>query len=57
MANKTEKKSICSVERFHHFRCGNCTGWWGMGDAPKTRKEWFCPWCGVKSKYQKSNGK
>ncbi|MDE2038116.1 MAG: hypothetical protein KGI69_02775 [Patescibacteria group bacterium] len=39
-----------SVERFVHFQCGSCKGWWGIGDAPK-RAEWICPWCGLKQSF------
>jgi predicted RNA-binding Zn-ribbon protein involved in translation (DUF1610 family) len=38
-----------SIELLHHFRCGSCNKWWGIGDAPEKRKEWYCPWCGKKN--------
>ncbi len=41
-----------SVEQLHHFVCAACKKWWTIGDAPKNKKEWFCPWCG-KSQTQK----
>jgi DNA-directed RNA polymerase subunit RPC12/RpoP len=46
-------RGIRSIEHFNHFRCGSCSKWWGIGDAPEKRKEWFCPWCGKKSLYKK----
>jgi len=38
-------KGTLSIERFNHFQCAFCNGWWGIGDAPR-RSEWYCPWCG-----------
>gem|GEM_PF-3318388 len=38
-----------SIEHLSHFRCGSCNKWWGIGDAPEKRKEWYCPWCGKKN--------
>ena len=54
---KTVKKklneSVMSVEVISHFRCGKCNGWWSIGDAVLEEKtEWFCPWCGVKNKFE-----
>ncbi len=39
-----------SVEKLSHFQCVNCNKWWGIGDAPEDKKEWYCPWCGTKSR-------
>jgi len=36
-----------STEELYHFRCGKCKKWWTIGDAPKEKKKWFCPWCGT----------
>lgn len=47
---KKEQKHIISEEIIFHFRCGVCDRWWSVGDAPQVKKEWFCPWCGVKQK-------
>jgi hypothetical protein len=46
-----------SIEHLHHFRCGSCDKWWSIGDPSialpgaqtATKREWFCPWCGVKN--------
>jgi ribosomal protein S27AE len=38
-----------AVEHLNHFQCGKCKKWWTIGDAPKKKKEWFCPWCGAAS--------
>ena len=35
-----------AVEELSHFQCGRCKKWWTIGDAPKEKKKWFCPWCG-----------
>jgi hypothetical protein len=35
-----------AIEELHHFQCGKCKKWWTIGDAPKAKKNWFCPWCG-----------
>jgi rubrerythrin len=40
-----------SVEKLSHFRCGVCSKWWSVGDAPISKKEWFCPWCGSRQKF------
>ena len=40
-------KGKYSTEKLIHFSCPYCNRWWSIGDAPvKTKKEWFCPWCG-----------
>ena len=43
-----------SCEILNHFSCSKCKKWWTIGDAPKTKREWFCPWCGEKNKYKKT---
>jgi uncharacterized Zn-finger protein len=43
-------KVFLSIEKLHHFNCGECKRWWSIGDAEKMKKEWFCPWCGVLQK-------
>ncbi|MCR4274826.1 MAG: hypothetical protein NUW02_02135 [Candidatus Campbellbacteria bacterium] len=48
MKKKTQQQGLRSVERLSHFRCGVCNKWWSVGDAPTTKKEWHCPWCGTK---------
>jgi hypothetical protein len=43
-----------SIEKLHHFRCGACNKWWSIGDPQiietVLKREWFCPWCGLKQK-------
>lgn len=46
------KKGMVSVEHFHHFRCGECNKWWGIGDPLPSLTEQFCPWCGVKQEFE-----
>jgi PHP family Zn ribbon phosphoesterase len=48
---KTEGKR--SVENLYHFSCVKCKKWWSVGDAPKSKKNWFCPWCGEKNSFSK----
>jgi len=48
------KKVGRSVEILHHFTCRHCDKWWTVGDAPKGKKKWFCPWCGKKNFYSKT---
>jgi hypothetical protein len=36
-----------AVEQLNHFQCWKCRKWWAIGDAPKKKKDWFCPWCGM----------
>jgi hypothetical protein len=36
-----------AVEKWNHFQCWRCKKWWAIGDAPKGKKIWFCPWCGA----------
>jgi rubrerythrin len=44
-----------AVEALNHFQCWKCKKWWAIGDAPKKKKDWFCPWCGaVDEKIKKS---
>jgi len=40
-----------SIEKLTHFKCGVCTKWWAIGDAPR-QPTWFCPWCGVKQHFK-----
>ncbi len=35
-----------STETLTHFRCELCKKWWTIGDIPKDKDTWFCPWCG-----------
>ena len=37
-----------SIENLHHFQCDKCNKWWSIGDAPKLKTTWWCPWCGEK---------
>jgi rubrerythrin len=46
------ERSTRSVEKLHHFICIKCSKWWSVGDAPLSKTKWFCPWCGVKNKYE-----
>jgi hypothetical protein len=39
-----------STEILIHFNCGFCSKWWSIGDAPKTKLVWYCPWCGKENK-------
>jgi hypothetical protein len=43
-----------SIEQLHHFHCADCAKWWTVGDAPKEKIEWYCPWCGFKNEYLKN---
>lgn len=36
-----------SIEALHHFRCHTCKKWWSVSDATRTKKKWYCPWCGA----------
>ena len=47
-----EKCGTMSVERLSHFSCPHCKQWWTVGDAPRAKKEWYCPQCGVKALYR-----
>jgi DNA-directed RNA polymerase subunit RPC12/RpoP len=49
-------KHNSSVEILTHYQCGKCIKWWSIGDAPKDKKEWYCPWCGTKSDTKKKGG-
>ncbi|MCB0277468.1 MAG: hypothetical protein KDI06_21825 [Calditrichaeota bacterium] len=35
-----------SEELLTHFNCEKCRKWWSIGDAPRDRESWYCPWCG-----------
>jgi len=50
MAAKKKKTRI--IELLHHFICGKCGKWWSVGDAPKAKKIWHCPWCGAADEYK-----
>ncbi len=43
---KKRIKAKRAEERLTHFACGACGKWWTIGDAPKQRTRWYCPWCG-----------
>jgi transposase-like protein len=50
MKIKVENKKIgLSIEHISHYRCGACSKWWSVGDAPKV-KIMFCPFCGLEQK-------
>jgi rubrerythrin len=49
--NKAAKRTI---EKLNHFSCGTCGKWWTVGDAPLSKKEWHCPWCGRINDYEKN---
>jgi len=46
---KIAKKHQRSIEQLNHFRCGTCNKWWSVGDAPLSKKVWYCPWCGLEA--------
>lgn len=46
---KEDAEHKTSTERLVHFQCVACKKWWSIGDAPKAKKKWFCPWCGAQS--------
>lgn len=46
-----EPMGVRSVERLSHFNCARCHKWWSVGDAPKDRTVWFCPWCGKEQEF------
>ena len=45
---KKENKGKKSVETLCHFSCGTCQKWWSISDAPRSKRVWWCPWCGEK---------
>lgn len=47
--NKVNNRSI---ENLNHFCCKSCNKWWSVGDAPREKEEWYCPWCGNKDCYR-----
>jgi hypothetical protein len=47
----TEQSSARCVENLNHFNCLKCKKWWSVSEAPALKKDWFCPWCGIKNKY------
>ena len=40
-----------SLEKIHHFKCKFCDKWWSVGDAPVSKKIWFCAWCGKENRF------
>jgi len=44
-----------SEEKLSHFSCGECRKWWSIGDAPKGKRKWFCPWCGREQAFTAAN--
>jgi len=40
-----------TIEQLHHFTCAVCGKWWTIGDAPKEKTDWHCPWCGEINSY------
>ncbi len=48
------KKSNCTKEllvheeKISHFNCVDCKKWWSISGALKSKKFWYCPWCGKK---------
>jgi len=44
-------------EMLGHFSCGSCKKWWTIGDAPRAKTTWFCPWCGAESTAKQSKNK
>lgn len=49
------KEHKISIEILSHFQCSNCTKWWSIGDAPKDREGWYCPWCGTNNPAKQFN--
>lgn len=41
-----------STERLSHFNCGKCRKWWSASDIDENIVELYCPFCGLKSKYE-----
>lgn len=50
---KAFQKATRKIEQLNHFSCDKCGKWWTIGDAPKAKISWFCPWCGSEVKYKK----
>lgn len=50
--NKRNAHPSRSVEELHHFSCAACNKWWTVGDAPREKLEWYCPWCGNVQEYR-----
>jgi len=46
------EKGEASLERLVHFHCAYCKKWWSIGDAPREKTTWFCPWCGKEQTIQ-----
>jgi predicted RNA-binding Zn-ribbon protein involved in translation (DUF1610 family) len=47
-------KAKRAIEELNHFNCGKCGKWWTIGDAPKSKKVWYCPWCGKENIYDET---
>ena len=45
------KKASYFNEFIRHFTCGMCGKWFAIGDAPKDRNTWSCPWCGIEQAF------
>jgi len=45
-------KSKRAIEQLYHFSCAKCEKWWSVGDAPKSKTIWYCPWCGAVNEYK-----
>ncbi len=46
-----KKNGLVSLEKLYHFNCLICKKWWTVGGAPISKKNWFCPWCGIENFY------
>lgn len=46
------KQGTKTTEPLNHFNCWLCHKWWTVGDSPKNKKIWFCPWCGTKQGFK-----
>jgi transcription elongation factor Elf1 len=44
-------KSNHSIETLIHFNCRACSKWWSVGDADRSKTEWYCPWCGLRQTF------
>ena len=47
-------KNRRTVEQLYHFGCAQCGKWWTIGDAPVSKKKWYCPWCGTENTCKKN---
>ncbi len=48
-----QNKGTISWENLAHFSCQVCGKWWSVGDCPKDKLDWHCPWCGHKQTFNK----